>query len=64
MTRAGALIYLALFGVGTVAGMVLLTVVLALPLGWSQRRYGEVPRAMVVAVSLASVAFGCGFRPT
>jgi len=57
-TRAGALAYLALFGVGTVAGMVILTVVLAWPLGWSQRRYGQVPRGLTVAVSLASVAFG------
>jgi high-affinity nickel permease len=57
-SRAGALLYLALFCVGTVIGMMFLTVVLALPLGWTQRRFGEVPRALVVAVSLASVAFG------
>ena len=57
-SRAGALLYLALFCAGTVLGMMCLTVVLALPLGWSQRKYGDVPRTLVLAVSLASVAFG------
>ena len=57
-SRAGALLYLALFCAGTVLGMMCLTVVLALPLGWSQRKYGDVPRTFVLAVSLASVAFG------
>ena len=57
-SRAGALLYVALFCVGTVLGMVVLTVALALPLGWSQRRYGQVPRAFVVVLSLASIALG------
>ena len=57
-SRAGALLYLAVFCAGTVLGMMCLTVVLALPLGWSQQRYGDVPRTLVLAVSLASVAFG------
>ena len=57
-TRAGALLYLGVFCVGTVMGMMLLTAAMAWGLGWSQRRHGDAPRPLLVAVSLASVALG------
>ena len=57
-SRAGALVYLGLFCVGTVAGMIALTVALSLPLGWSHRRYGAVPRAVIVGAALLSIGFG------
>lgn len=57
-SRVGALAYLALFCVGTIAGMMALTVALSLPLGWSQRRYGAVPRSVIVGAALLSIGFG------
>jgi nickel/cobalt transporter (NicO) family protein len=57
-SRAGALVYLALFCLGTVAGMIALTVALSLPLGWSHRRYGAVPRSVIVGAALLSIGFG------
>lgn len=57
-TIAGALGYLVLFGAGTVLGMIALTVTLALPMGWSMRRYGEVPRLVVTLAATCSIALG------
>lgn len=54
----GALAFLALFGAGTVMGMVLLTLVLCLPFGWSLRRYGQVPQAAIIAAAILSIALG------
>lgn len=57
-SRAGALAYIGLFCVGTVAGMIALTVALSLPLGWTRRRYGGVPRLVIVGAALLSIGFG------
>ena len=57
-SRAGALTYLALFGAGTVAGMVLLTVALSVPLRWGLRRHGSVPHAFIALAALASMGLG------
>jgi nickel/cobalt transporter (NicO) family protein len=57
-SRGGALAYLAVFCLGTVAGMIALTVALSLPLGWTVRRYGAVPRAAIVGAALLSIGFG------
>jgi hypothetical protein len=38
--------------------MVALTVALSLPLGWIFRRYGAVPRSVLVGAGLLSIGFG------
>jgi nickel/cobalt exporter len=57
-TRLGALAYLGLFCAGTVAGMIALTTAMSLPLGWSIRRSGSVPRSIVACAGALSVGFG------
>jgi high-affinity nickel-transport protein len=52
------LVYLALFGLGTVAGMALFTVVIALPSALSARRFVNMQRYLRLASGVASVAFG------
>jgi high-affinity nickel-transport protein len=57
-----AFVYLGLFGVGTVAGMMLLTTVLSLPLAAASRRFGalegKVERWLGSVTGAVSVAFG------
>ncbi len=53
-----ALGYMALFGVGSILGMGLLSLVLAFPLGWSARRTTRLARALRTATGLAAVAVG------
>ncbi len=55
---AWALLYLLVFGAGTVAGMMLLTTAMAAPLAAASRRFGGVERFMARATGLASIAFG------
>jgi ABC-type nickel/cobalt efflux system permease component RcnA len=50
--------YIAVFGVGSIAGMALLSVVIALPLGASARRLAGLHRALTIAVGAASCALG------
>jgi high-affinity nickel-transport protein len=52
-----AALYLGLFGLGTVAGMTVLTGAMAYPLGVAMR-FDRARRAVAVAAGLASVAFG------
>src|SRR4051812_5224793 len=52
------LFYLALFGVGTVAGMALITIAVALPSALTARRFGHMQRYLRVASGMASIAFG------
>lgn len=52
-----ATLYLALFGVGTIVGMTLLTAAMAYPLGLVVR-FESARRALGVAAGLASIAFG------
>ncbi len=59
-TTAGALGYLACFGVGTVLGMMALTTLVALPIRWSVHRRGEVPRLVVSLAAAGSIALGVG----
>jgi hypothetical protein len=56
-SRVLALLYLGLFGFGTVLGMVLLTVVLALPLEWSARNVNS-QRVTAGAAALLSIGLG------
>ncbi|HEU4579255.1 MAG TPA: high-affinity nickel-transport family protein [Polyangiaceae bacterium] len=53
-----ALVYLLLFGLGTIAGMVLITTALAVPVAAAAQRFASFHRVLGVATGLASVAFG------
>lgn len=53
-----ALYYLAVFGFGTLLGMVALTSAFALPVAYAARRFESAHRALSRAAGLLSVAFG------
>lgn len=53
-----AFIYLAVFGVGTVAGMLLLTATLAVPLKLAAARFASAERFMARTTGALSLAFG------
>jgi sulfite exporter TauE/SafE len=53
-----AVAYLLLFGLGTVLGMVALTVALSRPMVWTMERGERARRVMTVGASLASIGFG------
>ncbi len=53
---AGA--YLLIFGFGTIAGMMTVTMVIALPAALTTSRFGSVQRYLRVASGVASIAFG------
>lgn len=52
------ILYLVLFGVGTVAGMALITLTIALPSAFTARRVVSVQRYLRLASGVASIAFG------
>jgi high-affinity nickel permease len=53
-----AIAYLLVFGVGTIAGMMLITVALALPFALSQNRFQRFGRQLAWASGLVSLGFG------
>ena len=53
-----ALAYLGVFGVGTIAGMMLITAGLALPFAYTARRFTGLNRHLATASGVLSVAFG------
>jgi high-affinity nickel permease len=53
-----AIVYLLVFGVGTIAGMMLITAVIALPFKYSQARFARLNRGLAVASGLLSIGFG------
>jgi hypothetical protein len=53
-----AVFYLLVFGVGTVAGMMLITAAIAVPFKFSESRFVRLNRGMGLASGFASVAFG------
>ncbi len=53
-----AVLYLLIFGVGTVAGMTLITAALALPFSFSGYRFAWLNRGLVTGSGLLSLAFG------
>lgn len=53
-----ALIYLGVFGAGTVAGMMLLTTAMTLPIALAARRFGSLERVMTGVTGAVSLAFG------
>jgi len=52
------IVYLALFGLGTIAGMALVTLTIAVPSTLAARRFGVMQGALRLASGVASVAFG------
>ena len=57
-TLTAGLVYLAVFAVGSVAGMILLSAVMSVPLAYVESRYGRLHRVVQVAAGAVSVAFG------
>jgi high-affinity nickel-transport protein len=53
-----ALLYLGLFGLGTVAGMMLLTTAISFPIAAAARRFGALERWLGSVTGALSVAFG------
>ena len=53
-----ALLYLAIFGAGTLAGMMLLTFAMSLPISALSRRFGSAELLLSRVTGLVSVAFG------
>ena len=53
-----SVVYLVLFGVGTMIGMMLITAALAVPFAWSAGRFDRVSRGLRLAAGALSVVFG------
>jgi high-affinity nickel permease len=53
-----AIAYLLVFGIGTIAGMMLITGAMVLPFAYAEKRFSRLNRGMRVASGLISVAFG------
>ena len=53
-----AVLYLLVFGIGTIAGMMLITSVIALPLSFAGHRFGRLNHALVTGSGIVSLAFG------
>lgn len=53
-----SLTYLLVFGLGTIAGMILITVAIAPPFAYTSRRFLGVNRSLALAAGLLSVGFG------
>ena len=57
-TLGAGLVYLAIFGLGSIAGMLLLSALMSVPLAYVEARYAALHRAVQVAAGAVSVAFG------
>ncbi len=57
-TPKWAMLALGMFGLGTVAGMMLVTLVLAIPALYAMSRFARAERPIIIASGIASVAFG------
>jgi hypothetical protein len=53
-----AVVYLLVFGVGTIAGMMLITGAMVLPFAYADKRFSRLNRGLRVVSGLISVAFG------
>jgi hypothetical protein len=53
-----AVLYLLIFGVGTIAGMMLITVAIALPFSFAGYRFAWLNKSLVVGSGVLSLAFG------
>jgi hypothetical protein len=56
---AWGLVYIAIFGLGSILGMAVLSVAIAVPLRLTSHRLGRAYRGLSAAVGLATVALGC-----
>jgi sulfite exporter TauE/SafE len=54
----GRWVYLLVFGVGTIAGMLLITTALALPIAAAAHRFDRLHRTLGIVTGLASIALG------
>jgi high-affinity nickel permease len=54
-----ALAYLLVFGFGTVAGMMLITSAIAMPIAYSGKRFSGFSQTLTVASGVLSIGFGC-----
>jgi len=57
-TPVAAVVYLLVFGIGTIAGMMLITAVIAMPFTFSQTRFTRLNRSLGMASGLISLYFG------
>jgi len=57
-TVTAGLVYLVIFGLGSIAGMLLLSLLMSVPLGYVELRFTAVHRAVQVAAGAVSLAFG------
>jgi ABC-type nickel/cobalt efflux system permease component RcnA len=57
-TLAAGALYLVVFALGTIGGMLLLSALMSLPLGYLESRYAAVHRAVQIAAGAASLGFG------
>jgi len=57
-TPVAAVAYLLVFGVGTIAGMVLITAAIAVPFTFSESRFTRLNRSLGMASGLISLCFG------
>jgi high-affinity nickel permease len=53
-----AIAYLLVFGIGTIAGMMIITTAIALPFKYSQQRFARFNRTLQIASGVISLAFG------
>jgi len=53
-----AIAYLLLFGIGTIAGMMLITAVIAMPVAFTGKKFSNWNRALAVGSGLLSLSFG------
>jgi high-affinity nickel-transport protein len=53
-----AIAYLLVFGVGTIAGMMVITMIIGAPFAYTGKRFGSFNRVLGVASGMISVAFG------
>ena len=54
-----ALAYLLVFGFGTIAGMMLITSAIAMPIAYSGKRFAGFSQTLTVASGVLSIGFGC-----
>ena len=54
-----ALVYLLVFGIGTIAGMMLITTAIAVPIAYTGSRFNGLSKLLATGSGLLSVGFGC-----
>jgi high-affinity nickel-transport protein len=54
----GAIAYLLVFGLGTIAGMMLITTIIGAPFAYTGKRFAPLTRGLGLASGLVSIAFG------